>query len=574
MGDEPGGTTIRSDRFTTQTLSTRVPRSCSQRNGTAMLSATMPSSADPTSSKGMITTPNRKAKVCFIVPRLVLELRRDGSGPEIVPKRWANRVLKVMRARFVSRIFHATGLECCDHARMATFSSLPLSAALQKALEASNYAEMTPVQAGSLPAILAGRDVIVQAPTGSGKTVAFGLGLLHRLDPALLRAQALVLCPTRELADQVAKAIRRLAIAMPNIKVSILTGGVALAPQLASLRKDPHVVVGTPGRVQELLGKHALTLAKVRTLILDEADRMLDMGFEEAIAEIVAATPPSRQTLLLSATFPDAIRAMARTALRDPLEVTIDAPVVGATVEQWFFDVDPKQKHDALAALLREHRFESAVVFCNTRRDTVSVSEALAARGIDALALHGDIDQRDRDEVLVRFANRSCSVLVASDVAARGLDIKNLAAVINYELPSDADIYLHRIGRTARAGAPGLALSLCGPSETPRALRIEKAHGRKLQWRKLGSGAAGANEPLTAPMSTLRIDGGRSDKLRPGDILGALTGDAGLPGSAIGKIDVFATRAYVAVARDVAAKALSRLRAGKIKGRSFRIERI
>jgi len=457
---------------------------------------------------------------------------------------------------------------------MNAFSSLPLSAALQKALGSSGYAQMTPVQKESLPAILEGRDVIVQAPTGSGKTVAFGLGLLHQLQPTLLRAQALVLCPTRELADQVAKVIRSLAVNMANIKVSILTGGVALAPQLASLRKDPHVVVGTPGRILELLNKHALTLAKVRTLILDEADRMLDMGFEEAIREIVAATPPTRQTLLFSATYPDAIRAIARTTMREPLDVTVAAQIETTTVEQWFFEVDPNSKPAALAALLREQRLESAVVFCNTRRDTQMVADVLTGFGIAALALHGDIEQRDRDEVLVRFANRSCSVLVASDVAARGLDIKDLAAVINYELPSDADIYLHRIGRTARAGASGLALSLCGPSEMPRALRIEAAHGSTLQWRKLGPIGAQARDTLQAPMATLRIDGGRSDKLRPGDILGALTGDAGLPGDAVGKIDVFATRAYVAVARDLAGKALSRLRAGRIKGRNFRVERI
>jgi ATP-independent RNA helicase DbpA len=460
-----------------------------------------------------------------------------------------------------------------NDAGMNEFSALPLSAELRKALAASDFGAMTPVQQQSLPAILAGRDVIVQAPTGSGKTVAFGLGLLQRLEPTLLRAQALVLCPTRELADQVAKVIRGLASAMPNIKVSILTGGVPLAPQLASLRKDPHVVVGTPGRIQELMARNALSLAKVRTLVLDEADRMLDMGFEEPIREIVAATPPSRQSLLLSATFADAARALAHTLLRDPLEVTVAAPAEQAAVEQWFFEVDPKRKPATLAALLREHRPETTVVFCNMRRDTAHLVEALAGFGIDALALHGDMEQRDRDEVLVRFANRSCNVLVASDVAARGLDIKNLAAVVNYELPSDADIYLHRIGRTARAGASGLAISLCGPSEMPRALRIEEAHGGKLDWRPAPAGGD-AREPLRAPMTTLRIDAGRSDKLRPGDILGALTGDAGLPGTAVGKIDVFATRAYVAVARDLAGKALGRLRAGRIKGRNFRIERV
>ncbi len=457
---------------------------------------------------------------------------------------------------------------------MNPFSSLPLSPPLLQALDALDYTEMTPVQAQSLPAILAGRDLIVQAPTGSGKTIAFGLGLLQRLDPALLRAQALVLCPTRELADQVAKEIRRLAIGIPNLKVLTLTGGIALAPQLASLRKDPHVVVGTPGRIQELLRKQVLTLAKVRTLVLDEADRMLDMGFEEPIREIVAATPPSRQSLLLSATYPDEIRAIARNVLRDPLEVTVVGEIEQPKIEQWFYEVDDlAKKPAALAALLIEHHPESSVVFCNTRRDTESVVESLSSLGIAASALHGDIEQRDRDEVLVQFANRSCSILVASDVAARGLDIKELAAVINYELPPDPDIYLHRIGRTARAGHSGLALSLCTPREMPRALVIEKQQGTPLRWRKAAPSSTQTKAALLPAMATLRIDGGRSDKLRPGDILGALTGDAGLAADAIGKIDIFATRSYVAIRRDVADKALQRLRAGKIKGRKFRVER-
>ena len=452
------------------------------------------------------------------------------------------------------------------------FSSIPLPAALHASLETLGYATMTPVQAASLPAIIAGRDLIAQAPTGSGKTVAFGLGLLHRLDPALVKPQALVLCPTRELADQVAKAIRRLAAGIPNLKVQLLTGGVALGPQLASLRKDSHVVVGTPGRVQEMLKKQALSLAKVRTLVLDEADRMLDMGFEEAIRDIVRSLPPKRQGLLFSATIPGDIRKIGHELLREPLEVTIEGAAEKPEIDERWFEVELARKPAALATLLAQFKPESSVVFCNTRRDVDDVVEALAKSGIDALALHGDIEQRDRDEVLVRFANRSCSVLVASDVAARGLDIKDLAAVINYELPPDKDIYQHRIGRTARAGAKGLAFNLVTPREMPRATTLEALQGSPLRWETLKPG--GKPGDLHAAMVTLRLDAGRTDKMRPGDILGALTGDAGLPADAVGKIDVFPTRSYVAIRRAEAGKALERLRAGRIKGRNVRVSRL
>ncbi len=456
---------------------------------------------------------------------------------------------------------------------MNEFSALPLSPALLQSLDTLGFVQMTPVQAQSLPSILGGRDLIGQAPTGSGKTVAFGLCLLHRLDPALLRVQALVLCPTRELADQVAREIRRLAAAIPNLKVLLLTGGVALGPQLASLRKDSHVIVGTPGRVQEMLRKKVLHFAHVRTLVLDEADRMLDMGFEEPIREIVGKTPPKRQTLLFSATYPQEIRAIGRSVLRDPLEVTVAAVAEEVIVEQLFFETDLKAKPALLATLLIHYRPESGVVFCNTRSDVDDVAAALAQRGFSALALHGDIDQRDRDEILLRFANRSCRVLVASDVAARGLDIKDLAAVIHYELPHDADTYLHRSGRTARAGRSGLVLSLVTAREMPRALELERRTGAPLRW--LPAPVASRQDALQATMITLRIDAGRSsDKLRPGDILGALTGDAGLPAAAIGKIDIFATRSYVAIAQASADKALARLRAGRIKGRKLRIAQI
>jgi ATP-independent RNA helicase DbpA len=458
------------------------------------------------------------------------------------------------------------------------FTDLPLEPALYQGLDALGHVQLTPIQAHSLPAMLSGRDVVAKAPTGSGKTAAFGLALLHRLDPAQIRVQALVLCPTRELADQVSKHIRKLATGIPNLKLLTLTGGMPLGPQLASLAHAPHVVVGTPGRVQELLRKQALDLRGVRTLVLDEADRMLDMGFEEPIREILGKTPKDRQTLLFSATYPDAIREIGRKHMREPLDVSVDDVADQAVISQLFFEVEPDRKPAALAGLLLDHNPESAVVFCNMRRDADDVASSLAHIGFSAAALHGDMEQRDRDEVLVRFGNRSCNILVASDVAARGLDIQDLGAVINYELPTDPDVYVHRIGRTGRAGRSGLALSLVSPREMPRALQLEKLLADSgqgaLRWSRPTLANLKSCKAPAAPMATLRIDAGRTDKLRPGDIVGALTGDAGLKVDAIGRIDVFATRSYVAIARPQAQRALERLQAGRIKGRNFRVRPI
>lgn len=457
---------------------------------------------------------------------------------------------------------------------MNTFATLELDPSLSQGLDALAYINMTPVQAQGLPLILAGRDLIAQAPTGSGKTAAFGLGLLQRIDVTNARVQALVLCPTRELADQVAKEIRKLATGIANFKVLLLTGGVSLRPQLASLGRPPHLIVGTPGRVLELLKQQALKLGSVRTLVLDEADRMLDMGFEEDIRQIASKTGKERQTLLFSATFPAAIRELAPSLMREPAEITVDAALEQPAIEQIFHEVDAAQRAGAIAALLLTHRPDSAVVFCNMRRDTEELVTALHGFGFSALALHGDMEQRDRDEILLRFANGSCNVLAASDVAARGLDIKDLAAVINYELPSDPDVYLHRIGRTGRAGRGGLALSLVAPREMPRAHALRDQHGQQYRWVSVVPLRTRSGEALQPKMATLRIDAGKTDKLRAGDILGALTGDAGLKADAIGKIDIFPTRSYVAIRRELLAQALKRLSAGKIKGRNFRVRAI
>lgn len=455
---------------------------------------------------------------------------------------------------------------------MTAFHTLPLKPALLASVETLGYSEMTPIQAQSLPAMLEGRDVIAQAQTGSGKTAAFGLSLLQSLDVDTIRLQALVLCPTRELADQVSKAIRKLAANIPNVKLLTLCGGMPLGPQLASLTHDPHIVVGTPGRVQEHLKRGSLHGGGIKVLVLDEADRMLDMGFSEAIDDIVGRIAKHHQTLLFSATYPEEIREVSGRVQRDPVEITVEAPAeTRPAIEQQFVNVEPAQKLDALAQLLSGERGQHALVFCNMRRDVDAVAEELDRRGFSALALHGDMEQRDRDEVLVRFANRSCSILVATDVAARGLDIAALPLVISYDIAHDPDTHTHRIGRTGRAGQSGLAIALCTPREKPKADNIEQVSGAPLSWRLLKLAPPRGKTLHLAPMKTLVIDAGRQDKLRPGDILGALTGDAGLDAKDVGKIDVFATRAYVAISRELSNKALERLRAGKIKGRNFRV---
>ncbi|AYC31182.1 ATP-dependent RNA helicase DbpA [Pseudomonas cavernae] len=451
------------------------------------------------------------------------------------------------------------------------FSTLPLSAAMLANLEALGYAQMTPIQAQSLPLMLKGQDLIAQAKTGSGKTAAFGIALLDPLNPRFFGCQALVLCPTRELADQVAKELRRLARAADHIKVLTLCGGVPFGPQIGSLEHGAHIIVGTPGRIQEHLRKGTLKLDSLNCLVLDEADRMLDMGFYDSIAEIIQQTPSKRQTLLFSATYPAGIEQLAKAFMRKPQRVEVEALHSDSQIEQRFYEIAPAQRLDAVLRLLGHFRPQSCVAFCFTKQQCQELVELLQAKGIVAMALHGDLEQRDRDQVLAMFANRSLSVLVATDVAARGLDIAALDAVINVELARDAEIHIHRVGRTGRAGEKGLALSLVAPAEAQRARAIEELQGKPLNWQDFDSLPAGRGEPLLPPMATLCIAGGRKDKVRPGDILGALTGDAGIPSAQVGKIAIFDFQAYVAVERGVAKQALKRLNDGKIKGRSLKV---
>ncbi|WP_416260134.1 ATP-dependent RNA helicase DbpA [Gibbsiella quercinecans] len=452
-----------------------------------------------------------------------------------------------------------------------SFSSLPLPAAQLANLAELGYAAMTPVQAAALPAILQGQDVRAKAQTGSGKTAAFGIGLLDGINVAQVATQALVLCPTRELADQVSKELRRLARFTQNVKILTLCGGQPMGPQLDSLVHAPHIVVGTPGRVQEHLRKKTLLLDALKLLVLDEADRMLDMGFSEAIDDVIGYTPAQRQTLLFSATYPAEIEQISARVQRNPLVVEVENAQQAPAIEQRFYETRREQRPALLVAAIRHYQPSSCVVFCNTKRDCQSVFEALEAHGISALALHGDLEQRDRDQVLVRFANHSCRVLVATDVAARGLDIKELGLVVNYELAFDPQVHVHRVGRTGRAGMSGAAITLCTPQEMPRAHALEDYLQITLDWAPAAELHGAPETPLEAEMVTLCIDGGRKAKIRPGDILGALTGEAGLTAADVGKIDMFPVHAYVAIRQASARRAVQQLKQGKIKGKSCKV---
>lgn len=454
----------------------------------------------------------------------------------------------------------------------SAFSALDLSDELLGNLESLGYTEMTPIQAQSLPPVLQGQDVIAQGKTGSGKTAAFGLGILSRLEPKRFCAQALVLCPTRELADQVAGEIRRLARATSNVKVVTLCGGTPLGPQVGSLEQGVHIVVGTPGRIEDHLHRNTLKLQDVRMLVLDEADRMLQMGFQESMDKIIDRVPQDRQTLLLSATYPDEIQAVARRIMREPVMVKIDESHDDSSIHQRFFRVDDDHaRRKALQLLLLQHRPESALVFCNTKIDVAEVVAFLKENSFAALDLHGDLDQRDRDQTLIRFANKSASVLVATDVAARGLDIEALDVVVNYRLARDPEVHVHRIGRTGRAGDSGEAWSFYDASDDYRMSVLQDALAKKITDESLPPASVLKLPPTRPEMITLLINGGKKQKLRPGDIVGALTGDNGVNSEQIGKIKVFATRAYVAVNRTALKVAMEKLTQGKMKGRSFRV---
>ncbi|MFO7542227.1 MAG: ATP-dependent RNA helicase DbpA [Thiobacillus sp.] len=452
-----------------------------------------------------------------------------------------------------------------------SFDQLPLAPAILANLGQLGYRNMTPIQAASLPIALAGHDLIAQAKTGSGKTAAFGLPLLTHLNARYFAVQALVLCPTRELADQVAQELRRLARSVENIKILTLVGGSRMRPQMASLEHGAHVVVGTPGRIMDHLQRGSLDLAALKTLVLDEADRMLDMGFYDDMAAIARQCPAKRQTLLFSATYPEGVAELSRHFMRQPQEVKLLERHENDKIRQRFYEVNRDERLEAVALLLRHYRPVSTLAFCNTRQQCRDLVQVLRDQGFSALALHGELEQRERDQVLVQFANRSCSVLVATDVAARGLDIDQLEAVINVDVTPDPEVYIHRIGRTGRAGLDGWALSLASTNQMRRVANIVQELGSEVEWHPLSDLQPASDEPLVPPMATLQILGGRKEKIRPGDVLGALTSGAGFTREQIGKITVTDMSTYVAVEQGIAHEALRRLSSGTLKGKTIKV---
>lgn len=448
------------------------------------------------------------------------------------------------------------------------FSKLPLSKEMLHNLNEIGYKEMTPIQAEALPHILEGKDVIAQAKTGSGKTATFGIGLLTKLQVKKFRVQSLVLCPTRELADQVAKELRMLARATHNVKILTLCGGAAFGPQLGSLRHGAHIIVGTPGRILKHLKKEILSLEDLDMLVLDEADRMLDMGFSEEINEVLSFTKKRKQTLLFSATYTDEIMDISKNLQHEAISVKTTSTEVKNNITERFYEVQTHQKIDAIINILSNFKPENVIIFTNTKIDAKELAENLQKKKIDALAIHGDLEQYERNDVLVQFANRSCPVLIATDVAARGLDIKEMSMVINYDLPHGDETYTHRIGRTGRAGQDGLAFTLFSEYEADKA--YEYKNETRL-FEDAGELKTVNGFEMKPQYITLVIEGGKKDKVRAGDLLGALTGDAGLQGSSIGKIDIYERQSYVAIEAKLIDEAHKQLKNGKIKGKKFSV---
>jgi len=428
---------------------------------------------------------------------------------------------------------------------------------------------MTKIQALALPVIFDNKDVIAQAKTGSGKTVAFSIPIVNKLDVKNFKIQSLVLAPTRELANQIAQEIRKLSRHIHNVKVLTLCGGMPYKPQVASLFHGAHILVGTPGRVLKHLEENNINFDNITTLVLDEADKMLDMGFYEDIMKIVDTLPKNKQSLLFSATYEHGIEKLSSAILQDAVMVK-DKEEQVVKIEQIFYETKEEAKTTLIPALISQNKAQSVLIFCNTKIKCDELSQELFDLGLDVQTLHANMEQKDRDETMIVFSNKSYPILIATDVASRGLHIDDIDLVINYDLARDDKVHTHRIGRTARAGKGGLAVTFYENFEYDKVEDLKEIF-KDITIQPISTISEDENFKIDSVYRTIFINGGKKQKLRKTDILGALTAAIGLDKDDIGKIDSLDFCSYVAVKKEVLQKALKGLETNRIKGKFFRV---
>lgn len=448
---------------------------------------------------------------------------------------------------------------------MITFQDLSLPLDLLENLKNLGYETPTPIQEQTIPLLRENRDLIAQAKTGSGKTLAFLLPLILKLDAQEHFPQALIIAPTRELCEQIAGEANKLARYKKDVKVITLYGGTSLRTQVASLDKGADILIGTPGRLLDHFSRETIHLGQIKTLILDEADRMLDMGFADDILKLVSNLPKQRQSILFSATYPENIDKLTKVILKNPTEVKIASKEKEIAIKEFVYEVEDKDK--ALLTTIKHFQPNLALIFCNTKVKTAEVSKMLNNKGFDIATLNGDLEQYERQEMLLQFANGSLPVLVATDLAARGLDIDGIDLVINYDTPMKTEDYTHRIGRTGRADKSGLAVTLCDEYGLRKLSEIKP----ELSVENISTLTPNKNFYMQGEVATLCIDGGKKKKVRAGDILGTLCKDIGIANKDIGKINVYQRNSYVAIKKTVIKKAFNGLKSGKIKGKNLRV---
>jgi ATP-dependent RNA helicase DeaD len=470
---------------------------------------------------------------------------------------------------------------------VTSFADLGLSEDTLAALRDVGYESPSPIQVQAIPPLLEGRDVIGQAQTGTGKTAAFGLPMIEYVDPSEATHQALVLTPTRELCIQVTQALRAYA-ARKGVDVVAVFGGAPIRSQTAQLRAGGHIVVGTVGRVLDLISRHSLLLHDTRFVVLDEADEMLDLGFLEDVERILALTPGSRQTSLFSATIPPEVRSLAQRYLLDTVTVRVKAPTLTVeTIEQFALETRPREKMEALERVLAAERPGQAIVFVRTKIRCEQLYQRLRDRGFDVKALHGDMTQGARDGVMISFKSGRLRLLVATDVAARGLDISSVTHIINFDIPTSPDVYVHRIGRTGRVGRSGRAITFYEPRQRRELEAIERNANTTISPWTEGAHVAPAkveerprrpSKPHVArngaePQVKLIVNAGRSAGLEVADLVNAVTAGAGLDGEAVRNVRVLDRFAFLEVPESDAERVVESVTGRTVRGARLRLER-